>query len=60
MRNTFHLGKRIRRTVGLLIVTLAATAVDRVAANDAIGFVPQYTLTSYQLATEKVRRYLDR
>lgn len=30
------------------------------AINDAIGFVPQYTLTSYQLATEKVRRYLDR
>lgn len=28
--------------------------------NDAIGFVPQYTLTSYQVSTEKVRRYLDR
>ena len=27
--------------------------------NDAIGFVPQYTLTSYQLATDQVRQYLE-
>lgn len=28
--------------------------------NDAIGFVPRFSATSYQLATEKVRADLDR
>ena len=44
MRNTPHLGKRVRRTVGLLLFTVAATATNRVAANDVIGFVETFAL----------------
>ena len=44
MRNTSLLGKRVRRTVGLLFVALAATAANRVTADDAIGFVETFAL----------------
>ena len=44
MRNTSHLGKRVRQTVGLLLVALAATAANRAFADDAIGFVETFAL----------------
>ncbi len=44
MRDTSPLGKRVRRAVGFLFVALAATATNRVAANDAIGFVETFAL----------------
>jgi hypothetical protein len=30
------------------------------AINDAIGFAPSCTLTSFQISTDRIRRYLDK
>ena len=44
MRDISHIGKRVRFSVGLLFVALAAVAASRAAANDVIGFVEAFAL----------------